>query len=146
MFNNAQEAFFLRSARHHSTQLDSTRPRQTSRHITLIELHTRRRSSLDLLRGSLSSSATIILTTLTAKKHIAHHIHERITLARDLDVEILLANLSQKLIPNANVPDLRRIVRGQLFEQISASALHGQKQQADEIEQRQCGVHAGVGA
>lgn len=141
MFNNVHGTFFLsneadRQSRASSKPATRFAPDVTSLHITLVKLHTGRRSSLDLLRGPLSPSPTsIILTTLTAKKHIAHHIHERVALARDLDSEILLANLGQELIPNTNVPDLRRVVRSQLFEQICASALDGQQQQADEVEQ-----------
>lgn len=71
------------------------------------------------------------------EKHTAHHIQQWVALSRNVDPEILLTNLRQGVVPDANVFNLRSIVRGQLTEQIRGPALDGEEQHADEVQQRQ---------
>lgn len=55
----------------------------------------------NLSRWSSSSSAT-----LTPEQHAAHHVQQRVPLSGDFDGEILLANLSQSIVPDANFFDM----------------------------------------
>jgi hypothetical protein len=85
------------------------------------------------------------ITLASSKQHTAHHIHQGVSLPGNLNGEVLLANLSQSIIPYANVFNLCRIVGSELLEQISTSALDGQQQQADEVQQREGRVDPGIG-
>lgn len=59
-----------------------------------------------------------------AHQHTAHHVQHRIALARYLDSEIHLSNLSQRLVP-AVLFQLRSVMRFELFVQICATSLDG---------------------
>lgn len=81
----------------------------------LIELHAgRRRLNLLSRTSGLPSRSTRALST--TKQHAAHHVHQWICLSRDLDAKVLLANLSQSVIPNVHFFNLRPIVGVQLPE------------------------------
>lgn len=54
----------------------------------------------------------------------------------DLDGEVLLANLSQSIVPDTNFSNLCRIMCGELPEEIGTSALDSQQQHANEVHQR----------
>ena len=110
----------------------------------LIELHARRRC-LNLLRSSGCSFATCLVLT-SSKQHPAHHVHQRVALPGDLDGEVLLANLSQSIVPDTSFSNLCRIVCSELSEEIGTSALDGQQQHADEVHQRKGREHPGIGA
>lgn len=110
----------------------------------LIELHARGRC-LDLLPGLRCSSATCLVLT-SSKQHTAHHVHQGVSLAGNLDGEVLLANLSQSIVPNTNFSNLYCIVCGELSEEIGTSALDSQQQHGEEVHQREGREHPGVGA
>ena len=70
----------------------------------------------------------------SSEQHAAHHIHQWIAFARDLDSEILLAKLCQRIVPDANVLDMRRIVCAQLPEKVRVTALDCKEQHADKVD------------
>lgn len=112
----------------------------------LIKLHARWRC-LNLLHSSglRCSSATCLVLT-SSEQHTAHHVHQWVSLPGNLDGEVLLANLSQSIVPDTNFSNLCCIVCSELSEEIGTSALDGQKQHGDEVYQRKGREHPGVGA
>lgn len=113
----------------------------------LVELHVGRRC-LDLLRAPglrRPSPAGIVLTAAT-KEHAAHHIQQWVPLPRDLDGEVLFANLGQSVLPKSHISDLSRIVCSELSEEIGTTTLNRQEQQIEEVEQGKRRTHPDVGA
>lgn len=108
----------------------------------LIKLHASW-GCLDLLRP-----ARLLARITASKQHSAHHIHQWVSLPRDLDGKVLLTNLRQGIIPEADFFNLCCVVSSQVTEEIRTPALDGQQQQADKVDQRQrredTGIRAGT--
>ena len=77
--------------------------------------------------------------------HTPHHVKQRIPLPRNADPKIHLANLRQRVVPNAHLLNIRRVMSRQLLVQIRAPPLHSQQQQTEEVEEGERRVHAHVG-
>lgn len=80
----------------------------------------------------------------TAHQHTTHHIKHGITLARNFDAEIHLANLQEGLFPCGDFFEVRGVVLFEGLEEVGGAALDGEEQEAEEIEEGQGGVDADV--
>lgn len=74
------------------------------------------------------------MSPTATEEHIPHHVEERIALSGDLDSKVRLADLGQRVVPDANLLDVDRIVLAEFLEQSGPASLNGEKEQADEVE------------
>lgn len=67
--------------------------------------------------------------------HAAHHVEERVALARDADPEVHLADLRQSVAPGGHLLQVRRVVLRELLIEVAASALDRQQEKSEEVEE-----------
>lgn len=92
--------------------------------------------------GALGPSSS---TSTTAEEHAPHHVEERVPLPGYLDSEIRLPDLRQRVVPDPDLLDVHDIVLTQFLVHPRDAALHGEEEQADEVQQGQRRVNAHVG-
>lgn len=67
------------------------------------------------LPGLTPRSSLVTTTTLTtSEKHATHHIQQRVSLSRDLDIEIHFSDTRQRIIPDTNLFYMRGVMPRQI--------------------------------
>ena len=106
----------------------------------------RRRTRLRLLHLRRPRPRTRRLRSGPKPHHTPHHVKQRVPLPRNADPKIHLPHLRQRIVPDPDFLDVRRIMLCQLLEQITRSPRYRQQQKPEEVEQGQRGIDAHVGA
>ena len=103
-----------------------------------------------ILQSRLPSTTTTASSTrrcaTTTTKEATHQIHQRVHRAGLRDAEVHLGDHVEGLLPGGlDLAEVRGVLGGQLAVEVGAAALDREQQQAQEVEQRDAGEHAGVG-